>query len=64
MRREKNTEPVRLYLNDSLKCDLKSLAASKGFESLSAYIRYVLRHHAYGHCAPQRDLLAESVRDE
>lgn len=64
MRREKCTDDIRVWLGETLKSDLKVIAARRGFESLSPYIRKVLREHAYGHGTEQRDLLAESVKDE
>jgi len=63
-RREKNTEPIRVHLGETLKADLKVAAAKHGFDSLSPFIRRILREWAYGNCDSQRDLLAESVRDE
>lgn len=63
-RREKCTEEIKLHLGEKLKADLKELAAMAGHDSLSPYIREVLRRHAYGQISPFRDLLAGSVRDE
>ncbi len=62
--REKCTEEIRVWLGDTLKSDLKVVAARQGFESLSPFIRKVLREYAYGHGSDQRDLLAGTIRDE
>jgi metal-responsive CopG/Arc/MetJ family transcriptional regulator len=62
--REKCTEEIRVWLGDTLKSDLKVVAARQGFESLSPFIRKVLREYAYGHGSEQRDLLAGTIRDE
>ncbi|OAM37814.1 hypothetical protein [Eikenella corrodens] len=63
MKREKCTEEVKLHIPQAMKDDLKTLAALNGFTSLSAYIRYVLDGHAYGHVSSIKDLLTETVRD-
>lgn len=63
-RREKCTEDVRVHLGEKLKQDLKELAAVNGHDSLSPFIRQILRSYAYGNLNPHRDLLAGSVRDE
>jgi hypothetical protein len=63
-RREKCTDDIRVWLGGTLKSDLKVGAAKEGFESLSPYIRKILREYMYGHGSDQRDLLAEAVRDE
>lgn len=63
-RREKLTDEVKVHLGETLKSDLKVIAARQGFESLSPFIRKVLREFAYGHGSEQRDLLAGTVRDE
>lgn len=63
-RREKLTDEVKVHLGETLKSDLKVIAARQGFESLSPFIRKVLREYAYGHGSEQRDLLAGTVRDE
>lgn len=63
-RREKCTEEIKLHLGEKLKADLKELAAQRGHDSLSPYIRQVLRQHVYGQLNPHRDLLAGAVRDE
>ena len=63
-RREKNTDEIKVHLGETLKSDLKVIAARQGFESLSPFIRKVLREYAYGHGSEQRDLLAGTVRDE
>jgi len=63
-RREKNTEPLRVHLGETLKADLKVAAAKAGFETLSPFARKILREWLYGNCGPDRDLLAGSVRDE
>jgi len=60
---EKCTDEIRVHLGETLKSDLKVLAAEQGFESLSPFIRKILREFAYGKCSPQRDLLAETVKD-
>jgi len=62
--KEKCTESMKLWLGEVLKGDLKVEAAKQGFDSLSPFIRKVLREYCYGKCSPQRDLLAGSVRDE
>jgi AraC-like DNA-binding protein len=62
--REKLTEDCRVWLGETLKSDLKVIAARQGFDSLSPFIRKILREYSYGHCSEQRDLLAESVRDD
>lgn len=62
--REKCTEGIRVWLGDTLRADLKVVAARQGFDSLSPFIRKVLREYAYGHGSEQRDLLAGTVRDE
>lgn len=64
MRHEKNTEGVKLHLGEKLKADLKELAALQGHDSLSPFIRQILREYAYGKISPYRDLLAGAVRDE
>ena len=63
-RREKCTDDVRVHLGETLKSDLKVVASKQGFESLSPFIRKILREFCYGHSSDQRDLLAESVSDE
>lgn len=62
--REKCTQDVRVWLGETLKSDLKVIAAKQGFDSLSPFIRKILREYAYGHSSDQRDLLAASVRDD
>lgn len=62
--REKLTDDVKVWLGETLKSDLKVIAARQGFESLSPFIRKILREYAYGHGNEQRDLLAGTVRDE
>lgn len=64
MKREKCTEEIKLHLPDKLKADLKELAALNGHDSLSPFIRQILREYAYGKLTPHRDLLAGAVRDE
>ena len=64
MSREKCTDAIRVWLGETLKSDLRVLAAKQGFESLSPFIRKILREYAYGHGSEQRDLLAEAVKDE
>ena len=61
--REKCTEEIKLHLGEKLKADLKELAALAGHDSLSPYIRQVLREHVYGKLSPHRDLLAGTVCD-
>lgn len=63
-RREKCTEEIKLHLGEKLKCDLKELAAAKGHDSLSPFIRSVLKSYVYGHLSPNRDLLAGTVSDD
>lgn len=62
--REKCTEATPVHLGETLKADLREIAARAGHEKLSTYIRQVLRHHVYGHHNPQRDLLADSVSSD
>lgn len=64
MKREKCTEAIALHLNETLKSDLKELAAKAGHEKLSTFIRQVLREYAYGKHNPSRDLLAGTVSDD
>ncbi len=63
-RREKLTEEIHLHLGDRLKHDLRDLAAANGHDSLSGFIRHILREYAYGKLSPHRDLLSANVRDE
>jgi metal-responsive CopG/Arc/MetJ family transcriptional regulator len=66
-RREKCTDDIRVWLGETLRNDLKVLAAKHGFDSLSPFIRKILREFVYGHYGhgnEQRDLLAGTVRDE
>jgi ribbon-helix-helix protein, copG family len=63
-RQEKCTEEIKLHLGEKLKADLKELAAARGHDSLSPFIRQILREYAYGQLNPHRDLLAGAVRDE
>lgn len=63
-RREKLTDEVKVWLGETLKSDLKVIAARQGYESLSPFIRKILREFAYGHGSDQRDLLAGTVRDD
>ena len=63
-RREKCTEEVKLHLGEKLKADLKELACVAGHDSLSPFIRQILREFAYGTLSPHRDLLAGAVKDE
>lgn len=60
---EKCTEEIKLHLGEKLKADLKELAAMRGHDSLSPYIRQILREHVYGQLSPHRDLLAGAVKD-
>jgi len=62
--REKCTDVIRVHLGETLKSDLRVVAARQGSDSLSSFIRRVLRDYVYGHGTEQRDLLAERVRDE
>lgn len=62
--REKCTEAIALHLNETLKADLKEMAAKSGHEKLSTFIRQVLREYAYGKHSPHRDLLAGTVSDD
>ena len=62
--REKCTDDIRVWLGETLKSDLKVAAAKQGFDSLSPFIRRILREYMYGHGSEQRDLLAGTVRDE
>lgn len=61
---EKCTEEIKLHLGETLKADLKAMAAKEGFDSLSPYIRLIIRKHLYGNINPQQDLLAGTVRDD
>lgn len=63
-RREKCIADTKVYLGEKLKSDLKELAAVKGHDSLSPFIRQILREFVYGKLSPHRDLLAGTVRDE
>ena len=63
MKREKCTEEVKLHLPEKLKADLKTLAAIRGYDSLSPLIRQLLREKLYGEVTPHQDLLAGAVRD-
>ncbi len=63
-KREKFIDDIRVWLDETLKSDLKVMAARQGAESLSPFIRKILRDYAYGHCGEKRDSLAEKVRDE
>jgi hypothetical protein len=46
-------------LGGTLKSDLKVGGAKEGFDSLSPYIRKILREYMYGHGSDQRDLFGE-----
>lgn len=63
-RPEKCTSAVALHLSDTLKADLREMAAKAGHEKLSTFIRQVLREYAYGKHSPHRDLLAGTVSDD
>ena len=63
-RREKNTDEIKVWLGETLKSDLMVIAARQGYESLSPFIRKILREYAYGHGSEQRDLLAGTVSDD
>jgi len=43
-RREKNTEPLRVHLGESLKADLMAAAGKAGFDALSPFVRHILHH--------------------
>jgi hypothetical protein len=60
---EKCSEETKVWLGETLKSDLKVAAAKEGFDSLSPFIRKILREWMYGHGSEQRDLLAGTVRD-
>ena len=60
---KKCIEEIKIHVPPKLKCDLQEIAAKKGHESLSTFLRQVLREYAYGNLSPERDLLAGSVRD-
>lgn len=62
-KREKCTEELKLHLGEKLKSDLKELAVAQGHDSLSPFIRQILREYAYGKLSPYKDLLAGAVRD-
>ncbi len=64
MKRKKCTDAIALHLNETLKADIKELAAKAGHEKLSTFIRQVLREYAYGKRSPGRDLLAGTVSDD
>ena len=61
--KEKCTEEIKLHLGEKLKADLNEMAAVSGHDSLSPFIRQILREYVYGKLSPYRDLLAGSVRD-
>jgi len=63
-RREKNTEPLRVHLGETLKADLMAAAGKAGFDALSPFIRHILNRWAYGNFEHEPDLLKETVRDE
>lgn len=63
-RPEKMTEEIKLHLGERLKLDLRDLAATQGHDSLSPFIRQVLREYVYGKISPHRDLMSGNVRDE
>lgn len=62
-RREKNSESMKIHLSESLKRDLKVLAAIQGKE-LSEYVRDVLETHTYGVVSKIAPLLQDGRRDE
>jgi hypothetical protein len=61
--REKCSEEAKMWLGETLMSDLKVQAAKEGFDSLSPFMRKILREYMYGHGSDQRDLLAGTVRD-
>lgn len=62
-RREKNSESMKIHLSESLKRDLKVLAAIQGKE-LSEYVRDVLETYVYGASFKIAPLLQDGRRDE
>ncbi|ULJ60805.1 ribbon-helix-helix domain-containing protein [Wielerella bovis] len=64
MKPEKCTAEIKLHLGDTLKADLKTIAARNGFDNLSGFIRHILRLYVYGNLTPNRDVLADNVRDD
>ena len=64
MPNEKKTEDVKLHLGETLKSDLKVQASNEGFEELSPFIRKILRMYLYGKVSPNREQMAEMVRDD
>jgi len=63
-RREKNTEPLRVHLGETLKADLMAAAGKAGFDALSPFVRHILHCWAYGNFEREPDLFKETVRDE
>jgi len=63
-RREKNTEPLRVHLGETLKADLMAAAGKAGFDSLSPFIRHILQRWAYGNFERDGDFFQETDRDE
>lgn len=63
-RSEKCSEEIKLHLGERLKLDLRDLAATHGHDSLSPFIRQILREYVYGKVSPYRDLLSGNVRDQ
>lgn len=66
-RREKNSEEIKVWLNETLKRDLSDIAFMQGFDSLSPFIRKILSEYVYGHgehFKRQMHLLAGTLKDE
>jgi len=63
-RRGKNTEPLRVHLDETLKADLMAAAGRAGFDALSPFVRHILDRWAYGNSVREADLFKETVRDE
>ena len=59
----KCTLELKVHLGDTLAIDLKKDAAKSGHESLSSYVRFVLRKHLYGNLNPYQDEMTGTVRD-
>jgi metal-responsive CopG/Arc/MetJ family transcriptional regulator len=60
---KKCIEEIKVHVPPKLKCDLQEIAAKKGYDSMSTFVRQILREYTYGNLSPNRDLLAGSVRD-
>lgn len=64
---DKNTEQVKVWLDEALLLALSKLA-DRDDRKLSEYIRVVLSHHVYGHASRTDELIAgakspDSVRN-